>query len=279
MITTKPEKIRRIMVALDASASSLAALEAALELAAQWGAEVQGLFVEDVDLLRWASLPFATEVGHHSGEFRRPNRPEVERQLQALAERAHAHLRQAAEQRRVRASFRKVQGNVVRALREAFTEADLVTLGGGERPRTTPSGLGSTARALAAGRRGLVFVISHRVRFASPVAVLFEDSAAGHRALGLAMDLAHRNTQPLAFITAGQQHDVPHNVRNRAEQDSVELRTYHVRREDPSRVAAVAHEIGAGILVLSAEQFSSEAIEEAATAFPGALLLVGPSGP
>jgi nucleotide-binding universal stress UspA family protein len=279
MITTKPEKIRRITVALDASASSRAALEAALELAAQWGAQVQGLFVEDIDLLRWASLPFATEVGHHSGEFRRPNRPDVERQLQTLADRAHAHLRQAATQRQVRASFRKVQGNVVSALRAAFGEADLVTLGRGERPRTIPSGLGSTARALAAGRRGLVLVVSHRVRLASPVAVVFEDSGAGHRALGLAMDLAHRNAQPLAFITAGQKHAVPNDVQSNAEGDSVEIRTYHVRREDPSRVAAVAHEIGAGILVLSAEHFSSEAIEEAATAFPGALLLVGPSGP
>ncbi|NNG16011.1 MAG: universal stress protein [Gemmatimonadales bacterium] len=279
MTTVSPEKIRRITVALDASASSLAALEAAIELAVQWGAEVEGLFVEDVDLLRWASLPFATEVGHHSGEFRKQNRPEVERQLQALAERAHAHLRHAAERRRVRASFRKVQGNVVRALRAAFAEADLVTLGRGERPRTIPSGLGSTARALAAGRRGLVFVISHRVRLASPVAVLFEDSAAGHRALGLAMDVAHRNAQPLAIVTAGQKREIPPEVRSRAEHDSVEVRTYHVRREDPSRVAAVAHEMGAGILVLSAEHFSSEAIEEAATAFPGALLLVGHSGP
>ncbi len=279
MTTTPPEKIRRIVVALDASASSLAALEAALELAAQWGAEVQGLFVEDVDLLRWASLPFATEVGHHSGEFRKPNRPDVERQLQALAERAHAHLRQAAERRRVRASFRKVQGNVVKALRAAFTEADLVTLGRGERPGTIPSGLGSTARALASGGRGLVFVVSHRMRLASPIAVLFEDSAAGRRALGLALDTAHRNAQPLAIITAGQKHDIPHDVQSRAERDSVEMRTYHVRTEGPSRVASVAHEIGAGILVLSAEHLSSEAIEETATAFPGALLLVGHSGP
>lgn len=278
MTTTKPEKIGRITVALDASASSLAALEAALELAAQWGAEVQGLFVEDIDLLRWASLPFATEVGHHSGEFRRPNRPDVERQLQALADRAHAHLRQAAKRRQVRTSFRKVQGNVVTELREAFSEADLVTLGRGERPRTIPSGLGSTARALAAGRRGLVLVVSHRVRLASPVAVLFEDSAAGHRALGIAMDVAHRNTQPLAIITAGQKHDVPDDIRGTAEGKSVEIRAYHVRREGPSRVAALAHEIGAGILVLSAEHFSAEAIEEAAAAFPGAILLVGPSG-
>jgi nucleotide-binding universal stress UspA family protein len=278
MTTTTPEKIRRITVALDASASSLAALEAAIELAVQWGAEVQGLFVEDVDLLRWASLPFATEVGHHSGEFRKPSRPDMERQLQTLAERAQSHLRRAAERRKVRASFRKVQGNVVQALREAFAETDLVTLGRGERSRTIPSGLGSTARALAAGQRGLVFVISHRVRLASPVAVLYEDSAAGRRALDLATDVARRSTQPLAIITAGQKQDVSPEITRRAERDSVEVQTYHVRRENPSRIAGVAHDIGAGILVLSAEHFSSEAIEEVATAFPGALLLVGHSG-
>jgi len=46
--------IRRILVALDASRYSLAALEAAIELAAGLEAELQGIFVEDVSELRAA---------------------------------------------------------------------------------------------------------------------------------------------------------------------------------------------------------------------------------
>ena len=44
--------IRRILVALDTSKHSLAALEAADELAAWLKAELFGLFVEDINLLR-----------------------------------------------------------------------------------------------------------------------------------------------------------------------------------------------------------------------------------
>jgi len=278
MTTRQPETIHRITVALDASASSLAALEAALDLAAQWGAEVEGVFVEDINLLRWASLPFAVEVGHVSGEFRRSTRPDVERQLQALADRAHAHLRHAADRRRVRASFRKVQGNVVTALRAALGETDLVTIGRGERPRTGRSGLGSTARALAGGRRGLVFVISQRVRLASPIALLFDDSVIGHRALMIAFDVARRSAQPLAIITAGENVKVPEDILDEARRSAVDVRTYHVRQDSPSRVAAKAHGLGAGILVISAEQFSADQIEEVAAAFTGALLLVGQPG-
>jgi len=278
MTARHQESIRRITVALDASASSLAALEAALDLAAQWGAEVEGIFVEDINLLRWASLPFAVEVGHVSGEFRRSNRPDVERQLRTLADRAHAHLRRAADRRGVRASFRKVQGNVVAALRAALGETDLVTIGRGERPRTGRSGLGSTARALAAGRRGLVFVISQRVRLASPIALLFDDSAIGHRALMIAFDVARRSAQPLAIITAGERAELPEDLLDRAAHAAVELRTYHIRTDRPSRLAAMAQGISAGILVVSAEQFSPEEIEEVASAFPGALLLVGQPG-
>ncbi|MBK7177644.1 MAG: universal stress protein [Chloroflexi bacterium] len=55
-------KIQRILVALDASPHSLAALEAAIDLAERLDAELQGLFVEDINLLRLAQLPFAREL-------------------------------------------------------------------------------------------------------------------------------------------------------------------------------------------------------------------------
>jgi nucleotide-binding universal stress UspA family protein len=56
-------RIKRIVIAIDASPTSLAALEATAELAARWDAEILGVFVEDTDLLRMATLPFAGEVG------------------------------------------------------------------------------------------------------------------------------------------------------------------------------------------------------------------------
>ena len=60
--------IRRILIALDASTHSLAALHAAAEMAANMQAELIGLFVEDENLLHLAGLPFAQEVRSSSAE-------------------------------------------------------------------------------------------------------------------------------------------------------------------------------------------------------------------
>ena len=71
MSEAKPESSsRRILVVLDASPFGLEALEAAAGLAARLRAELQGLFVEDVDLLRLAGLPFARELAYSSSQRR-----------------------------------------------------------------------------------------------------------------------------------------------------------------------------------------------------------------
>ncbi|PKN22384.1 MAG: hypothetical protein CVU64_24985, partial [Deltaproteobacteria bacterium HGW-Deltaproteobacteria-21] len=58
--------IRRILVAMDPSYRSVGALDVAAELAARLGAELSAVFVEDVDLLHLAELPFAMEIGSRS---------------------------------------------------------------------------------------------------------------------------------------------------------------------------------------------------------------------
>jgi len=58
-----PRSIRRLWVALDAVGCEAVDWGAALDLAALIGAELQGLFVEDEDLLELAALPIAHELG------------------------------------------------------------------------------------------------------------------------------------------------------------------------------------------------------------------------
>ena len=93
-------EIHRILVALDASLRSLAALEAAAELAAQWHAELLGLFVEDVELLRMASAPAAIRCVYPSASEQPLSAVLIESELRALAERARRSLAGAAERAR-----------------------------------------------------------------------------------------------------------------------------------------------------------------------------------
>ena len=95
-MTTKPATIRRILVALDASPHSFAALEAAAHLAAHLEAELSGLYVEDENLLRGAELPITRMVGSFSGEVRPVERGDMEQQLNVQAARARRALEQIA---------------------------------------------------------------------------------------------------------------------------------------------------------------------------------------
>jgi nucleotide-binding universal stress UspA family protein len=90
--------IRRILVALDASRHSLAALEAAAELAARLKAELAGLFVEDINLVRLAGLPFAREIRYPSATIQQLDSPRLEQELKVQATRMRRALAAAAEQ-------------------------------------------------------------------------------------------------------------------------------------------------------------------------------------
>lgn len=76
-------KIRRVVACY--APGSVARPEAAARLARELEAEFLGLFVEDADLLRFASLPFAREVGLASALPLAMNLAALERQLRAQA--------------------------------------------------------------------------------------------------------------------------------------------------------------------------------------------------
>mgnify|MGYP005838361351 FL=1 len=193
------QAIHRILVALDGSGHSLAALDAALDLAAQLRAELEALFVEDVDLLRLADLPCARVTSLVSLEAERIDRPRMERQIRVQVTRVQATLERRAAARGVRATFRSVRGEVADQVLEAAAAADLLSLGragvgGSDWPRT-----GSTVRAaLAAGRP--ILVAERAPAAGQGLLVAYDGSAADASALALAAQLAADTRQPLRVL-------------------------------------------------------------------------------
>ena len=86
--TSSNAHAKRILVVLDASARGRAALAAAVRIARNTSAELQGLFVEDEDLFRLASLPFSREIDATSASPRELRSDAVERSFHAAAEQA-----------------------------------------------------------------------------------------------------------------------------------------------------------------------------------------------
>ena len=92
--TAKPEERAsargRVLVLIDGSRMSYAALETAVDIAGKRGVDVLGVFVEELNLVRSAGYGFSREVGSVSG-ISRPLVPDIlEQRKQRLADNARA---------------------------------------------------------------------------------------------------------------------------------------------------------------------------------------------
>lgn len=133
-------KIRRVMIALDPTLQHQALLEAAAEAAGWMEAELVGLFIENQDLLHFAALPFAREVGVASATRRPRDVESMERLLRALAKEAQEMLANIAGRAPVRWSFRVARGSPLAELLAAAEDADLV-IANVEEPAELPPSL------------------------------------------------------------------------------------------------------------------------------------------
>jgi nucleotide-binding universal stress UspA family protein len=244
--------IRRILVALDASPHSLSALEAAAELAASFQAELLGLFIEDINLLRSAEMPFAQEVGLASGRLRRLDSQLVERQLQARANQARRAMAAAAERARVRWSFETASGQIVSRLLAAALDVDILILGkagwSGQRR------LGSHARAVISQQKGPTLVLQHGVHLELPVLVLYDGSAATQRSLAAAAQLVQERGGYLVLLLLAESlqraHDLEADLASQLRDQLPEIRYRWLTSADVATLCQAIHSEGGGVLVL-----------------------------
>ena len=176
--------IHRILVALDASPQSLAALEVAAELAAKYGAELIAVFVEDINLVRLAEFPFAQEFGHFSAISRQLDSQHIERELRAHARWVERTTAMIARRNNLRWSFYTTRGTIPGELLSAALESDLIILG-----KTGWSGhrqLGSTARSLVVQAPLPALFLQRSLRSGVPLMVAYEGSPSGQKALAIA---------------------------------------------------------------------------------------------
>ncbi|MCA9989582.1 MAG: universal stress protein [Ardenticatenaceae bacterium] len=202
-----PEQIiRRILVALDASTDSVAALKTAASLAASLQAELVGLFVEDINLLRLAGLPFASEVQRVTGTGRVLDEAGMERDLQLQASQARRALANAAADAEATWTFRVVRGVVTTEILAAALEADLLTLGRASRPPIRRRQLGSTARAAVSQAPGPVLLGHPGMDLEQPVLATFDGTPAAAQALVAAANMARSGHSDLVVLLTN---DVP----------------------------------------------------------------------
>ena len=183
-----PVRFERILVALDESEDHQRVLKSAAEVAARLKAELSGLFVEDVNLLRLAELPCAREV-HHTGRGTTPHTADIRREMKVHADAARRSLARAAERHSLRWSFRVTQGHVASELITAAGATDMMVVGRTRLAYHRRLHVGTTVRRVAAQAPAAV-LIPGRGEVDGPIVVAFDGTPATNRALAAAARLS-----------------------------------------------------------------------------------------
>lgn len=254
-VPSSPPIFRRILVALDASPHSRAALDMAVQMAADLEAELEGLFIKDQNLLRAAELPFAEEVRSHSVSPKSLNNRRVQRQLRYQAERAEAALQEATEQAEVRYNFRVAEGRVTHQLLRAAQETDLLVMGKTS-TQSSRRRLGTTSQRLLDESTTPVLVLRKAVRHRQPVLTYYDGSDTAASALRVAAQLANRASgHSLKVFVPGEDEAEAERLRDEVyEQYGNRVPHLQVRlltKTEIDRFAAFARQEGRALLVMS----------------------------
>lgn len=197
------DEIRRILIALDASPASQAALELAADLAARHKAELVGIYVEDINLLRSAEISFTQEVGEFSAIPRRVDSRQVESEMKAHASRIEAMLSSIAGKANLQWTFRSVRGLIPGELMTAAEDTDLIILG--KKGWSEGKQIGSTAQKLAALSPVQSLILEHRVRPETPVLVIYDGSESSQNALKTASRICTPGSTLMIIVPAENQ--------------------------------------------------------------------------
>lgn len=247
-------RIRRIAVALGREASDTALLDTLARFASESAAELAGLFVEDVDLLRLAQLPFAREISLLTSAERPLDPAEIERQLKVQAAAVQRTLASTAERAGVAWSFQVMRGPTAMQLVETTVDVDLLVLAGAQPDLSQRAYLHVTTSAPAPSPWG-------RAAPSAPVMVAYDRSASAGRALEVGSRLARADRRPLVVLLIADSDQAAERLRARAAARlEGEPATYRrVAGDDHlADLLLEARRAGAGMLVLGTGQAAFE---------------------
>lgn len=253
-----PFVIRRILVALDASPQSNAALDMAARLAATMQAELAGLFVEDVNLLRMAEAPSAREIAY-PGQAAATSRTSMERTLRARSEQIRGTVAAAAHRAKVPWSFRTVRGQVTAALRSAISEHDMIAIGRigwsfGRRLR-----IGSTALELVTSSIPLLLISQGATLGQLRLLVYYDATLPSRNALLFAAQLAAAGAKGLiVLIKAADYEKELAEIRKLLKGQTSEVRCERIDLDETESLLRAVKEEGSVLLILAGRQLLND---------------------
>jgi nucleotide-binding universal stress UspA family protein len=260
--------IHRVLVALDASAHSMAALEMAAGLAAVAKAELVGLFVEDTQLLHLAESPHAREMLYPSAQQQPLNLATMEQRLRAQAEQARCAMAELADPAQVRWSFQVVRGEVNAAVLAAASETDVLALGRTGWSLARPARLGSTALAAAHNLPRVLLLVQRCLPFERQVLAVVNGTESLQPTLMVAARLAQVCGNKLIVLTSSTRTSIAEEGSDEGSallKEKLEHLQVRFRRIPGTDSLSIAHAVqteGGGILAIGASVCSMETVKQ-----------------
>ena len=269
--------IRRILAAVDASPNSLNILKTAAILASGLRAELSGIFVEDINLLRLAGLPFARELAWSSSTELHLDYQRMERVLRGRAAHAQQAVVTITTQLKLHSSLQIVRGHVVQELLRAAAGTDLLILGkAGASPGKR---LGNVAQRMALEAPCSVLLLADMgKRRHGPVMMAFSGQASEENALSAAAQMARLEQRNLLVaISAPTEVDyrrLQNRVRHLLGAESLPVSYQAIKSPDIRFYQRLVEQEGVALMVIAGAGEEMAGLKDKLAALDCSLLLV-----
>jgi len=180
--------IHRILAAVDATPTSTTVLKTAALLARKFGGELEGIFVEDINLLRLAGLPFARELTWSTAMDLRLDYGRMERALRGHASYARQVVVNTTSQMNLHVSLRIARGQIGPELLRAAQDIDLLILGKARKSQDV--NIGVTTRQVVRQAHCSVLLVAAEPRPYKTVMTMFDGTENSIQRIKTAAQLA-----------------------------------------------------------------------------------------
>jgi len=248
-----PICVEWILVSLDSSSHSFAALHAAVELARHYHATLKGVFIEDTTLLNLAEMPFRQEVGEYSAIVREISLDGITRGIFVQSRWVIRTFQKLINQTNLAGNFSILRGNVVETIKQESENCDLLVVGKAGTNTLRREKLGSTAKALVHCHEKSILLVEEENRLGYPMIIFYDESPVGKVSLETARELLDEGETLVILVRDDSPEsfqEQKHTISTWASQSeiNISIQTYHKRYFD--RFIQIINGLKEGLFIL-----------------------------
>lgn len=203
---------REILVAVDPSSHSQAALEAAAYLAEKTEGKIHGLFVQEESWHKVSKLPSITTINELTGSTSALEEQYLSQQIEMLKRRLRRQVKTISRQKKIAHTWKAVEGCVEEEILQAAENADLITLGRRGSSFPQKKKIGSSTEKIIQDADKPVLILKKGLKLRGNITAVYDASKTSHRSIRLALSLAEKFDVSLTVLVM---RNTPETARDR----------------------------------------------------------------